>query len=74
MWYISYNPSQSLSKIKVVTDLYVNWETTLKEFRAQLTSIDVDAANLLKSFRYEKFTKKGFIQAYKEMALDRMIA
>ena len=71
---LTYNPNKSLSKIKTVTNLFVNWESTIKQFKNNLCRIDIDASNLLDSFWYEEFTEKGFIEAYKDMALNRILA
>jgi len=69
----SYKRNHELNQVKTLTKLFVNWELTIKQIRASLFNIDIDAVNLFDSFWYERFSYKWFISSYKEMMLKRIL-
>ena len=59
------------AKLKRLTEQFENKQLTIQQFRAKLTTLDVDASNLLQSFRTTKFTSSRFIKEYQMMVAQR---
>ncbi len=62
------------NKITTVTTMFVNKQVSYKKFRAMLFNIDIDAVNLLESFRSTKFSAKWFLIAYTKLVVERELS